>query len=168
MFDWNIVEENDELVRFSKSLITFRLSQPTVRRKSFFSGQQSDDGLSDVNWYSGVGTAIDWLGDDSTMICLLTAPGTDEDPDGLGRDVLMLINATGNPRDFILPPVAKSTRWRLVIDTAADSPMDAYPDGSGPALPASSRITLLNHTFRCYVASGSYQPNLAPLRIKIS
>ena len=84
------------------------------------------------------------------------APPPEEDPDGLGRDVLMLINATGNPRDFILPAVTKSTRWRLAFDTSADTPMDAYPDGSGPALPVSGRMTLLNHTLRCYVASGSY------------
>lgn len=163
-FDWKLVEDNADLVRFTKSLISFRLNQPTVRRKSFFSGLQSEDGVSDVNWYSGVGTAVDWLGNDSTMICLLTTPGPDEDPDGVGRDVLMLINATGNQRDFVLPPIAKSTRWRLVIDTSADSPMDAYPDGSGHALPASGRITLLNHTFQCYVASGSYHGNAVSAR----
>ena len=156
-FDWSLVESHHELIRFTKSLIAFRLNQPTVRRKSFFSGQPADDGLSDVNWYSALGTAIDWLSNESAMICLLKAPGPEEDPDGIGRDVLMLINATGNPHDFILPAVAKSTRWRLVVDTAADSPMDAYPDGSGPALPASGRIAMLNHSFRCYIASGSYK-----------
>ena len=155
-FDWELVEKNADLVRFVRSLNHFRLAQPTVRRKSFFSGQQSEDGLSDVNWYSALGTAVDWLSTDSTMTCLITAPGAEEDPNQDGRDVLMLFNATGSPRDFILPPIAKSTRWRLVIDTAAESPMDAYPDGTGPAMPASGRITLLNHSMRCYVASGSY------------
>lgn len=155
-FDWELVEKNADLVRFVRSLNHFRLAQPTVRRKSFFSGQLSENGLSDVNWYSALGTAVDWLSTDSTMICLITAPGLDEDPNQDGRDVLMLFNATGSPRDFILPPIAKSTRWRLVIDTAAESPMDAYPDGTGPAMPASGRITLLNHSMRCYVASGSY------------
>ena len=155
-FDWELVEKNADLVRFVRSLNHFRLAQPTVRRKSFFSGQQSEDGLSDVNWYSALGTAVDWLSTDSTMTCLITAPGAEEDPNQDGRDVLMLFNATGSPRDFILPPIAKSTRWRLVIDTAAESPMDAYPDGTGPAMPASGRITLLNHSMRCYVASGSF------------
>ena len=156
-FDWSLVEKNADLLRFVRALNTFRLSQPTVRRKSFFSGLQSEDGLSDVNWYSHVGTAIDWQSNDSAMICLLTAPSIEEDPSESGRDVLMMINATGNPKDFVLPAVAKSTRWRLVIDSAADSPMDAYPDGSGPALSTSGRIAMLNHSFRCYVAAGSYQ-----------
>lgn len=155
-FDWSLVEKNADLIRFTKSLNAFRQAQPTVRQKNFFSGLESEEGLSDVNWYNPVGTAIDWTSNESAMICLLMAPTEQDDPDGLGRDILMLINATGSPHDFVLPAVAKSTRWRLAFDTSADSPMDAYPDGSGPALPVSGRVTLLNHTFRCYVASGSY------------
>jgi glycogen operon protein len=156
-FDWDLVDENDDLIRFVKSVIAFRRQQPTVRRKTFFSGQASESGLSDINWFSALGTAVDWLGAESSMICLLTSPSQDEDPEGLGRDVLMLINATGNPRDFVLPAVAKSTRWRLAVDTSADSPLDAYAEGNGPALPISGRVTLLNHSFRCYVAAGSYR-----------
>ena len=154
-FDWDLVEENAEVVRFVRALNAFRQSQPTVRRKSFFSGMQSEDGLSDVNWYSAVGTAVDWMSNDSTMICLLTAPGQDEDVDQHGRDILLMVNATGNSRDFILPAVAKSTQWRLVIDTAAESPMDAYPDGTGPTLPATGRIAMLNHSLRCYIAKSN-------------
>ena len=70
-FDWNLVEENAELVRFTKSLSTFRLSQPTVRRKDFFSGQHNIEGLSDANWYNALGTAIDWNSNDSSMILSL-------------------------------------------------------------------------------------------------
>ena len=39
-FDWSLVEKNADLLRFVRALNTFRLSQPTVRRKSFFSGLQ--------------------------------------------------------------------------------------------------------------------------------
>lgn len=162
-FDWSRADENEGLVRFVKSLNAFRLAQPTVRRKSFFSGAPAADGLSDVNWYNAVGTAIDWQSNELTMICLLKAPGPDEDPTGQGRDVLMLINATGSSRDFVLPAVAKSTQWRIVIDTTEESPADAYPDGSGPTAPASGRITLLNHSFQCYVAAG--RPTSAARRL---
>ena len=104
-FNWDLVEENEDLVRFVRSLIAFRRNQPTVRRKSFLSGQPGDEGLSDVNWYSAVGTAVDWLSAEATLICLLTAPDPDEDPENLGRDVLMLINARWFPR-------IRATTWR--------------------------------------------------------
>src|SRR5690606_37200735 len=38
-FDWTLVEQNEDLVRFMKALIDFRLHQPTVRRKQFLTGQ---------------------------------------------------------------------------------------------------------------------------------
>ena len=154
-FDWTGVEKHAEVFRFTKALNEFRQSQPTVRQRNFFSGRQAEDGLSDVNWYSPLGTAVDWSSKVSAMICLKTAPDENEDPDGLGRDVLMMINATGHPLDFVLPAVAKSSHWRLAFDTAAQSPMDAYSDATGPALPMSGRVTLLNQSFRCYVASGA-------------
>ena len=153
-FDWNLADKNDDLFRFCKTLIGFRRQQPTVRRKTFLQGNPIDkDGLLDVNWYSGLGTAVDWSGGDSTLICLLTAPSPEEDPARAGRDVLMLFNATHENREFIVPPVAKSARWRLFLDTAADHPDDIYPDINGPPLPRSGKVSLLDHSMRCYVNS---------------
>ena len=42
--------------------------------------------------------------------------------------------------------------WRLFIDTAAETPGDVYPEANGPAVPATGRIKLVNHSLRCYVA----------------
>jgi glycogen operon protein len=155
-FDWRCTQQHKDLFRFCRTLIAFRRRQPTVRRKSFFSGRQHADlNLLDINWYSAVGTAVDWSFSESSMICLVAAPGLDEDPERLGRDVLLLINATPHARDFILPAVAKGVRWRMVVDTAAESPYDAYPDASGPLLPASGRLALSGRSLRCYVAEAA-------------
>ena len=152
-FDWSLVEENKDLVRFVSALVEFRRQQPTVRRKYFFSGQKLEHGLSDVNWYSKLGTAVDWRFDDRAMICLLTAPGEPDDPEGVGLDVLLLFNNSHESEHFILPAVAKSTKWRLVFDTAGTPPRDAFPDGNGPALPKAGTIRLQERTLRCYVAA---------------
>jgi glycogen operon protein len=162
-FDWNLVEPNKEILRFCKSLIQFRLNQPTLRRKYFFSGEQIHSDLSDINWYSKLGTAIDWRVDDRTMICVLTAPDEDEDPTDRGRDILLLVNNGHESQQFILPPLAKSTKWQLVFDTAGTPPRDAYPDGEGPALPKAGCIRLPERALRCYVASAD-SPSLRPRR----
>jgi glycogen operon protein len=154
-FDWDLVAANQDLVRFCRALIAFRRRHPTVRRKDFFSGRPNSDlGLSDVNWFSALGTAVDWVVGDASLICLLTAPGLEEDPEGVGRDVLLLINGATESRDFILPAVAKSTRWRLLLNTGAEVPRDVYPDADGPALPVSGRISVLDRSMHCYVATG--------------
>ncbi|MEC8864795.1 MAG: glycogen debranching protein GlgX, partial [Planctomycetota bacterium] len=87
-FDWDLVGENQELLRFSKALIQFRKMQPAVRRQSFLTGDAAaPDQLPDVSWYSPIGTAVDWH-HDQAMICLLLSPPAFDDPEGVGRDVL--------------------------------------------------------------------------------
>ena len=48
--------------------------QPTVRREHVPHRQAEFEGdLPDVSWFSALGTAVDWHGDDATLICLLKA-----------------------------------------------------------------------------------------------
>jgi glycogen operon protein len=152
-FDWKLVDKNEGLVRFCRALIKFRRQQPTVRQRTFLTGKPNGNGpLPDVSWYSPLGVAVDWERGQLALTALLTAPSPKEDLQHLGRDVLFLINATGQPVEFILPPVARQTDWRMFIDTSADSPGDAFPELDGPCPPRCQNDTLPNHTFRCYVA----------------
>jgi len=153
-FDWNLVGTNKDVLRFVQAVVHFRRQQPTVRRKEFLTGLPEQEGaLPDVNWFSALGTAVDWNGDDAALIAMLTAPGPSDDPAGFGRDVMLLVNATAENREFILPPVAKGNEWRLFIDTAAASPRDIYPDLDGPPPPDTQRLVLMNRSLCCYVAA---------------
>jgi isoamylase len=150
-FDWNLVQQNKDLVRFVRALVHFRRNQPTVRRKRFLTGKpEREGGLPDVSWFSSLGTAVDWHAGDPALIALLSAPV--EDPEGIARDVMIFINASTTPREFIIPPVAKGTRWRLFIDTAASPPHDVYPQLDGPPPPQAQRLVLAPRSLCCYVA----------------
>ena len=152
-FDWKLVESNAALVRFCQALIMFRRSQPTVRRPDFLNGQVvNGQTLPDVSWFSNDGTAADWSSEASRLICLLAAPSAEDDPEGAGRDVMLLLNGTAEPAQFTLPHTVKGTPWRQFVDTAADSPKDIYPDLNGPPLPRSPKIRLPDRSLRCYVA----------------
>ena len=48
--------------------------------------------------------------------------------------------------------VAKGTRWRLFLDTAAAPPYDVYPDLDGPPPPRSRRLTLSYRSMCVFVA----------------
>jgi isoamylase len=152
-FDWSLVEQNVELIRFCRSLIHFRRSQPTVRRETFLSGHPGENGLADVNWYSTLGVAVDWHSGDNTLICLLSAAPEGHDPKYSSRDCMLMINASGQEHDFVFPALAKGTRWRLLLDTAAKSPHDIYPNLDGPTPPRSRRMTLPEFSMRCYIAA---------------
>jgi isoamylase len=151
--NWDLVKQNAPLVRFASALINFRRQQPTVRREHFLTGKPKFEGdLPDVSWFSALGTAVDWHGDDSTLTALLKAVEPEHDLEGAARDVLILVNATSEPREFILPPLAKGTRWRLFLDTAAATPYDVYPDMDGPPPPRSRRLTLSYRSMCVFVA----------------
>jgi glycogen operon protein len=153
-FDWRLVGQNEELLRFCRSLIFFRRRQPTVRRTYFLSGNPHPvRGVPDVRWFNASGTAVDWNSGERAITCLMAAPDVADDPDQLGRDILMMFNAAPDPQAFTLPAVAKGVHWRLLLDTAADSPEDIYPDADGPPLPVSGTLTLLDRSMRVYVAN---------------
>jgi len=153
-FDWKLVNKHKELQRFVRALIAFRKDQPTVRQKHFLGGFPTGRrGLFDINWYSNLGTAVDWDSSESMLTCLLAAPNKEIDPEGTGRDVLIIINATPSPQQFILPPVAKGTSWRMFVDTAAVTPSDVYPDLNGPRPPASGKFVMPDRSIKIYVAS---------------
>jgi isoamylase len=152
-FNWDLVKQNESLLRFASALIKFRRTQPTVRREHYLTGKPAFEGdLPDVSWFSALGTAVDWHGDDATLTALLKAVEPEHDPLKQSRDVLILVNASTQPREFILPPVAKGTRWKLLLDTAAAHPYDVYPDLDGPPPPRSRRLTLSYRSMCVFVA----------------
>ena len=84
-----------DLVRFALGADQVPPQQPTVRREHFLTGKPKFEGdLPDVSWFSALGTAVDWHGDDSTLIALLKRSSPSTIPKGIARDVLMLVNAT--------------------------------------------------------------------------
>ncbi len=155
-FDWDLVGENEELLRFTRSMIAFRRRQPSVRRKTFLSGRPREEGESpEVSWFSPLGTSVDWSNGDRAFCCIWTAPGPEEDPEGAGRSVLMLYNSAPESVEFLLPAVVKSKprAWKTLLDTAAPCPSDIFPEANGPASPASGKLTMIGRSMRCYVAT---------------
>ncbi len=103
-FDWRLVRQNSDIVRFVQALIRFRRGQASVRRKRFLTGKP--DGrheLPDVSWFNPAGGHVDWANADLAMTCVLTAPDLSEDPTGTSRHVLLMFNSTPDPREFVIP-----------------------------------------------------------------
>lgn len=155
-FDWKLVEKNADMFRFTQSLIAFRRQQPTVRRTSFLTGQQVEGRLvPDVSWYAPDGTPLNWAQHELAMMVYIAAPSKLDDPEGLGRDVLMLFNSTGAIRDFSMPQIGRGMNWTKFIDTAAETPLDIYPLLNGPKPPANRHVQLLPHSLIVFVSEPS-------------
>jgi len=153
-FDWRLVEKNAALLRFTSELIKFRRGQPTLRQANFLMGKPVDGRvIIDLSWFSADGNGVDWDGSDKAMVCLLAAPAAEDDPKGEGRDILLLVNANHGKREFQLPEQIKAINWSMLLNTGAEAPNDIFPDLTGPTLPISGKLALMDRSFQCYVAT---------------
>jgi glycogen operon protein len=152
-FDWKLVEEHVDVVRFVQALIAFRRQQPTVRRTRFLSGEPpAGGGLPDISWFDADGGPVDWDQNDPSLSVLVAAPPDSGETHVKARHILMLFHSGALPRRFTLPAVARGISWRLFVDTAADSPADVFPNLDGPKPPATGHVTLKDRAMLVYVS----------------
>jgi isoamylase len=152
-FDWELVKDHADLVRFCRALVAFRKRQPTVRRASFLAGMPCAPGsLPDVSWFNADGWPTTWPHGDRSLQCLFGAWPPNGPSSVAARPVLLLLHADWAPREFTLPRLHHDIHWRLFVNTAAETPDDIYPAADGPS-PAGDKLTLLGHTLLCYVAA---------------
>jgi glycogen operon protein len=164
-FDWSLVEEGGDLVRFVRELIRFRLGNPTLRRRSFLEGGRSADGtLPDVEWFSPEGTHVDWYAADASLTCFFGAPSAAKlheaadlaagGVEGTARHVLVFCHAGSLPRTFQFPraTLLAGLPWRLFVDTARVPPHDIHPDGKGPMFEVTRPLEMPERSLVCLVA----------------
>ncbi len=152
-FDWKLVDRNPDLLRFVQSIIRFRRDQPTVRRRSFLTGRPVDGRMiPDVSWYGIGGKPLDWGQHELAMVAYIGAPAKVDDLEGLGRDVLMLFNSTGQIRNFQLPEIGRGLTWNLFVDTAGLNGNDVYPELDGPMPPSNRIVDMPCHSMKVYVS----------------
>ncbi len=152
-FNWTLVKRNEELFNFVRGLIALRKSQPTLRRTRFLTGRPFDSrGVPDVNWFNHLGMPFNWDNPHGGLMCWLPAPLAADDPEGAGRDLIMLFNGTPESLKFHLPDQIRGLRWSLLIDTSGEAGGDIFPKLDGPAAPASRRTDLVYRSMQVYVA----------------
>ncbi len=152
-FDWDLVAKNADLVRFCRILIEFRKNQPTIRRTTFLTGSVTPGcSIPDVSWFNADGQPITWGVDDHSLICRFGAYQGPTGPHHAALHVLILMHSGPTPRVFNIPQSTPPINWRLFIDTEAKTPLDIYPNLDGPPPEDDGRVTMVNHSLKCYVS----------------
>jgi isoamylase len=131
--DWNLSEEGEELLAFTRRLIQLRHEHIVYHRSRFFSGQTiPGTEVKDVTWLRPDGAEMgeeDWEDAQAKALGLLlsgeaglmhlTERGEQEADDTF----CLLMNASHEAVPFVLPP-ADGTRWEVVIDSADERGFD--------------------------------------------
>jgi glycogen operon protein len=121
--DWGLREQNAPLFRFLSRLIRFRMSHPSLRRRTFF----EDDRAPAVAWHGFSRNRPDWSPESRSLAMhLLPVEGDD--------DIFLIANAHGEPHEFELPPLGPGKSWHLAVDTTHEPPEDIAEPGREAAL----------------------------------
>jgi len=120
-FDWRLVEENHELLRFWEHCISLRKSHAALRRDTFFTGQVNARGIRDIAWHGPDGGEPDWGDGAARSFGVSFGAFAEGEP-----DLLVLMNMHYEAVDFTLPYAGQKS-WRASLSTA-----EAYPDDCKP------------------------------------
>ncbi|MEU6819795.1 glycogen debranching protein GlgX [Streptomyces atriruber] len=127
--DWDLTDEQRELIGFTRRAIGLRLAHPVLRRRRFFRGDTAthrSQPLPDLVWLRPDAlemTDEDWRRADAHAVGVFLNGDAIAEPDAHGRPVvddsfLLLLNSYREPVVFDLPDAAYGERWTAQIDTA--------------------------------------------------
>ena len=125
--DWDLDSEQRNLLEFARRVFAIRSENPSLRRRSFFSGHPVAGGdTKDVSWLRPDGQEMkheDWQDPERRVLGMCIHGEGNGEVDERGRPVvsdtlLLLVNASRRPCYFRLPDLPKPGRWEKVLNTA--------------------------------------------------
>jgi glycogen operon protein len=125
--DWELDARRSELLRFAQTLVALFHSNPVLRRRKFFRGQNvTPSGGKDVCWIRPDGEEMlheDWSQPGSHILGMLISGEAADETDARGQPItgdtlLVLLNGGPRPRHFVLPKMKTAGLWYEVINTA--------------------------------------------------
>ncbi len=131
-YDWRLLQKHSDVHRFTRELLAFRMRHPAFLRPEFYSGRNlRHDTIPDITWLTDAAEPADWAPGRRTLALLIDGNKSDIDADRDDNDILIMLNASGEPVLFTLAPVPQGKEaWHRVIDTALPSPRDIVLPGS--------------------------------------
>ena len=119
--DWDMVEQNADLLRFYRLLINFRKDHPILAGGV---ADHSVDGSPTVVWHGIKPMKPDWSWNSHSLACQLTETNDDQ-----RQDIYIIANAFWKPLKFALSQLDNNRHWHRVIDTTLHSPCDILEPG---------------------------------------
>ena len=128
--DWDLDEDQRELLAFTRALVALRQEHPVFKRRRFFAGRADHGGeseIGDIEWFQPDARHMDeahWGDGMAKQIMVFLYGKAIPEPDERGRkvvddDFLLLFNAHDAAGTFTVPPESYGDTWIVEIDTAA-------------------------------------------------
>jgi isoamylase len=133
--DWGLMEENRDLLRFTREMIRFRKDHPSLRREQFFAGApHGGKSLPDITWHGHDIGRPDWGPGSNAIAILINGEYAELPGGGPDSDLYIIFNASRISRKFQIPDAPSGRNWRVAIDTSKNPPDDIHEPGAGSRL----------------------------------
>jgi glycogen operon protein len=153
--NWELTDEQQQLLEFTRALIKLRREHPVFRRPKFFQGRRiRGSEIKDVMWFNPGGNEMsdeEWNSPFVRCLGMLLSGDTIdvltfEGEPVRDRTFLLLVNAHHEPIPFVLPGEAE-LEWRLMIDTVDEDGFieDGDKHASGDEVQLEGRSAMLLH-----------------------
>ncbi|MDA8432713.1 MAG: glycogen debranching protein GlgX [Nitrospiraceae bacterium] len=127
-FDWGLVEDNGEMLRFTTGMISFRKRHPSLMRRQFLTGRKGRGGLPDVAWH-GPGLNEPRWDDPGARVLACTLAATDKTEEHLH----IMLNMSDADVQMELPEVP-GRGWYRAVDTSQPPPADVTDPAAQPGV----------------------------------
>ena len=151
-FDWNLADTpaGKALIEFTRRCITVRRERPVLTNGDFFTARPKVwRSVPDTSWFDETGNEMmqeSWNYAEGRLLALRRITHSEETvrrgKGGVAAS-LLLLNASGEDREFILPP--PEMPWEVAIDASS-------PDGAPTRHPKRHRISVPAHCALLLVA----------------
>ncbi|WP_131111115.1 glycogen debranching protein GlgX [Sulfuricystis thermophila] len=138
--NWNLGQDDRELLEFVARLVRLRHRHPVFRRRNFFQGRpirySGEGGIKDIHWLKPDGadmTDEEWTNDQARCLGVYLSGEAIGEVDRHGRAIrddnfILLFNAHVERIDFVLPRLCDDCLWQVLIDTHYHAGLE--PDGT--------------------------------------
>ncbi|MBX9685691.1 MAG: glycogen debranching protein GlgX [Candidatus Obscuribacterales bacterium] len=110
-FDWGSIDENKEILDFTRNLIAFTQSLNIFQQDHLLCTMRRDCGCPRIVWHGVQLNCPDWSNTSHSLAFSLLNPSSDE-------RLHVILNAFWKPLIFELPPLPPEKHWHRIIDTA--------------------------------------------------
>ena len=117
-FDWGLLEENRDFFAFTKQALAFVRRYPVLRRRTFFSGRDSNcDDRPDIRWY-GMNLDNPVWSDRELRTIAYQLDGAEAEIGAGNYLVFVILNAHWEAKNVRIPEAGNGRVWRRVVDTS--------------------------------------------------
>ncbi|MBN1933070.1 MAG: glycogen debranching protein GlgX [Anaerolineae bacterium] len=129
-FNWNDVDRQQELLRFTRRMIHFNRQHPALNLKMYPATSSAVDNwvFLSVHWHGVKLNQPDWSYYSHSIAMTLSGAPYDDD------DIHIVFNAYWEDLEFELPPRPAGSPWQRAVDTALPSPQDIAEPGEEPEI----------------------------------